>query len=178
MQGFAESRRDLAYREQLLKVLSWGAAALMFLFLVVLIPAVASSMRADKLQDLFVAAQGEVAQELQLREELTEVNALLEALNAELTSRPDYRRVLNLLASTTSDSTYLNLLALQGDSLSVTGFGDDASVFMQTLSGQPWLREVSAPSAFQRDPRSGKERFSIDAVITPAADQEGSADED
>ena len=71
-----------------------------------------------------------------------------------------------------------NLLTLQGDSLSVTGFGDDASVFMQTLSRQPWLREVSAPSAFQRDRRSGKERFSIDAVISPTADQEGSADED
>lgn len=164
-QGFGEPRRRVAYERRLYRWLGWGGAALAALSLLVLMPALASSLRAEKMQAMFDRVQQEVAGELRLREELAGANALLEEINAELTLRPDYRGVLEALARTTPDSTYVNLLNLEANEISISGFGEDASVFMQTLSGQPWLSAVTAPRAFQRDPRSGRERFTIDAVI-------------
>ena len=174
MQGFAEKRRDDSYRARLFRLLRHAGFALLVLLLAILIPALAASVRAEKMQAMFEAAREEVSQELQLREELAQANALLESVNAELRSRPDYRAVLESLARVTPDTTYVNQLSMEASEISISGFGEDASIFMQLLTGQPWLRAVTAPSAFQRDPRSGRERFTIDAVITMS--QEDRAD--
>ena len=83
----------------------------------------------------------------------------------------DYAPWLHRVAKITPDTAHLNRLALDGRRLTISGVSDNAADYQATLVSAEWVRNLSAPSAFTRDKRSGRERFTLTMTLVDGAEQ-------
>lgn len=167
--GYGEDSRAQAYRQSLLRILGVAATVFALVFATLAVPVIISSLRAANLESLLAEVRSEVREEMALRDELGEANALLESLGDIVAGEPPASMVLNRLARDTPDTVYLNRVEYEDSRLRISGFADDAAEYMQLLSEQAWLEDVTSPTAFQRDPRTGRERFTLDAGLRDRA---------
>ena len=63
---------------------------------------------------------------------------------------------------------YFNRLGLEGKTLTVSGFAKNAADYQSVLAEAGLFAEVAAPSAFTRDERVGRERFTLTMSFKPA----------
>lgn len=167
--GQSESQRDRAFYGGMRRVAVQAAAVVAIVLVIVAIPLGALAARASSVERTFTEVRSNVADEMELRERLGTQNELLATLRDVIADLPATREALGLLAAQAPDGVYLNQLDLDGRRLRLSGYATNAADYMQQLSSATWLEAVAAPTAFQRDPRIGRERFTIEAQINLAA---------
>ena len=161
LQGFAEVVRDAHYANRLrqlgLRVLSVVAGALCLLAL----PAWMLDTRAVQYQSQL----GEVTQRASAaaasRSQLDDYREKLAAVADLKGARIDYGIWLNVLSRQTPDSVYLNRLEFEEMALEVSGYAVNAAQYQSALAASPAFTEVEATSAFTRDARLNRERFTL-----------------
>ena len=159
--GFAEARRDGQYvntlRQMGLRVFGVVAGALCLLVL----PAWMLDTRADQ----YRSQLGEVTQRAgaaaESRSQLDDYRDKLAVVIDLQGSRIDYGIWLNILSQQTPDSVYLNRLEFDGMALEVSGYAVNAAQYQSALAASPAFTEVEASSAFTRDTRLNRERFTL-----------------
>lgn len=159
--GFAEARRDTQYVKTLrqigLRVLGVVVAALCLLAL----PAWMLDIRADQYQSQL----GEVTQRASAaaasRSQLDDYRDKLAAVADLKRARIDYGIWLNVLSQQTPDSVYLNRLEFEEMALEVSGYAVNAAQYQSALATSSAFTEVEATSAFTRDARLNRERFTL-----------------
>jgi len=82
----------------------------------------------------------------------------------------DYRPWLHRVAALTPDSIYLNRFSFDERSLTISGLAENAAEFQSQLVNSALFSELSAPSAFTRDDRAGRERFTMTMKVPMDAD--------
>ena len=161
LEGFAEARRNAQYvntlRQLGLRMVAVVAGALCLLAL----PAWMLDTRADQYQSQL----GEVTQRANgaaaSRSRLDDYRDKLDELIDMKESRIDYGIWLNVLSQQTPDSVYLNRLEFEEMSLEVSGYAVNAAQYQSALAASPAFTEVEATSAFTRDTRFNRERFTL-----------------
>jgi general secretion pathway protein L len=83
-------------------------------------------------------------------------------------STPTTAGVLNEVSERLPDDTWLIQLRVRGDQLTLSGFSPAAASLIAGLENSPMLSEVRFGSPVTVDPRVGRERFNLSAVVTAA----------
>jgi general secretion pathway protein L len=149
------------------KRLRFGLAAL-----AVVMALVAAYLSLDKKLRTFAAYEAQLAESRaaaleadQMKNRLTDRAVLDRFLVDRRSSIPPATVVLAELTKRLPDDTWLVQLRWQGDTLAVAGFSPTAAGLIAALEGSPLLSEVRFGSPVTADPRSGRERFNISAVV-------------
>ena len=175
--GFAETGRDAQYMNTLrqlgLRVLGVVVGALCLLAL----PAWMLDTRADQYQSQLVEVTQRAGAAAASRSRLDDYRDKLGAVIGLQDSRVDYGIWLNVLSQQTPDSVYLNRLEFEDTALEVSGYAVNAAQYQSALAASPAFTEVEATSAFTRDARLNRERFTLrlqlGALDASEADLEG-----
>ncbi|KRA17762.1 MULTISPECIES: PilN domain-containing protein [unclassified Lysobacter] len=110
-----------------------------------------------------VAARNAAAQRQELIG-LIEGQAFLDRTRAE---RPSTIELIDELSKRLPDSTYLEKLAIEDNSLLLIGLSREASSLIARLQGTQLWRSPALTGAVQPDPTSGRDRFTLTAEIGP-----------
>jgi general secretion pathway protein L len=159
--GFAEAGRDSQYLNTLrrlgLRVAGVAAGALCLLAL----PAWMLDTRADQYQSQLGEVTQRAGAAAASRSQLDDYRDKLDAVIDQQKSRIDYGIWLNVLSQQTPDSVYLNRLEFEEMALEVSGYAVNAAQYQSALAASPAFTEVEATSAFTRDTRLNRERFTL-----------------
>lgn len=98
--------------------------------------------------------------------DLTEGQAFLERTRAE---RPTALEVIDELTRRLPDTTYLEKLAIEDNSIMMIGLSREAPSLIQRLQGSPLWRAPALTGALIPDPASGRDRFTLTAELGPAS---------
>jgi hypothetical protein len=110
--------------------------------------------------------RGEASEAAQHRQELELGRTRLSTIQAAIGERPNYQYWLNHIAASAPDTVYFDRLSFDGSSVVVSGYSNNASVYLRMLTEEPGYTDVAALSAFARDRNNGLERFSIQWRVT------------
>lgn len=146
------------------------AAAALGVLLLLSAPAMWISQTDVQLESLLAEARTRSAAAVDSRDRLIAMNEKKARAMEYFDQYVDYRPWLHRLAELTPDSIYLNRLAFDGRSLTISGMALNAAEFQGKLVNTGLFSELSAPSAFVRDERVGRERFTL--LMNVPADQE------
>lgn len=160
-QGFGEMSRDAAYRQRLIRGAVWGGLLVLGVYVVLAIPAAALKMRAGQLQELAVATELTAGVATESRNRLTLLEEKLAEAGGYFDERLHYQEWLHKVAELTPDSVYLTRLSLDEGRLTITGLADNAAEYQTLLASANIVSELFAPTAFTRDSRAQKERFTL-----------------
>lgn len=169
MQGFGEIQRQQAYPR---RVAAFGARLgllVLGLILIATVPAVVRDMQAERMEQYLQEVQNEASEAQALREQLVSGNDKVRALQSLMNAQADYHFILDSLSSA-PESIYLGSFEADGPRVRIAGWAENATGFMEALVNHPDLLDVSSPSAFSRNDRSGLERFVLDLVLPAAGD--------
>ncbi|MDB2644860.1 hypothetical protein N9Y37_10440 [Luminiphilus sp.] len=164
--GFGGQTRRAAYHGKLTQLVSlWGAVwtALMAGLMVI---ALATSLRADRLDAMFQQVRIEASEAAQHRQELELGRIRLGAIQTAIIERPNYQYWLNHIAASAPDTVYFDRLSFDGSAVVVNGYSNNASIYLRMLTEESGYTDVLALSAFARDRSNGLERFSIQWRVT------------
>jgi Tfp pilus assembly protein PilN len=128
--------------------------------------AFATSLRADRLDEVFQQVRVDASDAAQQRQELELGRSRLGAIQDAIVQRPNYQYWLNHIAASAPDTVYFDKLNFDGRSVVVSGYSNNASVYLRMLTEEPGYTDVAALSAFARDRNNGLERFSIQWRVT------------
>jgi hypothetical protein len=128
--------------------------------------ALVTSLRADRLNAGFQQVRVDAAEAASRRQELELGRTRLGAIQAAIVERPNYQYWLNHIAASAPDTVYFDRLNFDGSEVVVSGYSNNASVYLRMLTEQPGYTDVAALSAFARDQNNGLERFSIQWRVT------------
>ena len=159
--GFGEALRKSEY----VATLSRSAAkiALLALAVVALVwwPAGALSIKERQLKDMLKETELRAGTATAARTSLIDMEDRLTVASEFYADRLLYDRWLDEVATLTPDSAYLTSMSFDKDRLTISGQAANAAALQTTLASADLLDEVTAPSAFTRDRRTGKERFTL-----------------
>ncbi|HEY5850027.1 MAG TPA: PilN domain-containing protein [Lysobacter sp.] len=96
--------------------------------------------------------------------ELTEGQAFLDLTRAQ---RPTALEVIDELTRRLPDSTYLEKLAIEENTITMIGLSREAPSLIQRLQGSPLWRAPALTGALMPDPASGRDRFTLTAELGP-----------
>ena len=161
LSGGEPSTRHTLYRGRLRNAGLLGLFITALICLSLLMPASATKMRAGQMSDLLAASNADARDAVVVRDRLQEQRQRFRLVNEALEGRPSYHFWLNHIAAATPDSVYFASIAIEGTGVTVTGYADNAAAYLSQLTEQGQYSNVSAASAFVRDPRSGLERLTI-----------------
>lgn len=82
-------------------------------------------------------------------------------------ARPSTVQIIDELSRRMPDSTYLEKLAIEDESLLMIGLSREASSLIGKLQGTPLWRSPALTGAVQPDPATGRDRFTLTAEIGP-----------
>lgn len=122
---------------------------------------------ADQLQQTISSHAQEAREVAAQRQELVgliEGQAFLDRTRAE---RPSTVELIDELSKRLPDSTYLEKLAIEDNSLLVMGLSREASSLIARMQGTPLWRTPALTGAVQPDPTTGRDRFTLTAEIGP-----------
>ena len=166
--GFGEALRKAEY----VATLSRSAAKMALLALAVAAivwwPAGALSIKERQLREMLVETELRVGTATAARNSLIDMEDRLTAASEFYAERLLYDRWLDEVATLTPDSAYLTVMSFNKDRLTISGQADNAAALQTTLASVGVLSEVTAPSAFSRDNRTGKERFTLTMRLVTA----------
>jgi general secretion pathway protein L len=90
--------------------------------------------------------------------------------------QPTMLELLNDLTARVPDSTALEKLTVSDGSITLIGQSQQASALVGQLQGSPLIRRPTLTGSVQTDPRTGKERFTLTAVVA-GSDKEREAND-
>jgi hypothetical protein len=138
----------------------------MFVMVGLMAIAFATSLRADRLDAAFQQVRVEAADAASRRQELELGRTRLGAIQEAIAERPNYQYWLNHIAASAPDTVYFDVLNFDDSDVVVSGYSNNASVYLRMLTEEPGYTDVAALSAFARDRTNGLERFSIQWRVT------------
>ena len=121
------------------------------------------------------AAQAEAREARKLHGAL---DASVRAANFLARQRASQPTVLEVLADLTRrlpDDTWLEKIAINGGDVVLIGQSDRASALVVLLQGSTLIHKPTLAGSVQSDPRTGKERFTLTAVIAGSAAEKEAA---
>ena len=154
-------------RSLVLSVLLGAAGTLLLLA----VPTVWLTQTATQYDDLLVDTQRRVAPVVEMREQMMSLQDKKRVAAEYFAGTQHYAPWLHKLASLTPDSAHLNRLSLQARTLTISGMADNAADYQATLASAGVFAELRAPSAFTRDRRSNRERFTLSMTLQAEAFQ-------
>ena len=161
IEGFGGRVRDMIYLNLLAKQTKKITLCLIAISLLLLLPGAMLVARAGQLQDVLAVTEREAYGATSTRNALVLREDQVRVAREFFANRSLYDRWLNSLADITPDSVYLTRLQLEGDRLTISGMAVNAAEYQTVLAASGPVLELSAPSAFTRDQRSGLERFTL-----------------
>lgn len=164
--GYGDGERRAAYLLRLLHASAQIAAVWVSFMIAIMLLAGATAFRADRLDVTFQQVRSDAAAAATQRESLQLGRTRLSAIESALTERPHYQYWLNHIAASAPDTVYLDRLNFNGKEVTVSGYSNNASVYLRMLTEEPGYTDVTALSAFARDRNNGLERFSIQWRVT------------
>ena len=165
--SYVDPAREVLYLRRLRKTASLVAIAAVLMCFVLALPVVSSAYRAERLNDHNELIRDEAAVIDRSIEKLHRQRAALDLILEDFESRPDYSARLESVAGTAPDGTFLEAMKISNSEIEVTGYSTNAAEYMRLLTEQDQYTNVSARSAFLREPRTGLERFTIDWAFVP-----------
>ena len=159
--GFGESNRAQNYLLTLTSMAKRIALIGLGMLMLISLPAVMLSIRAEQLQEILTATEIEAGEATAARNGLVEAEDRLSAAKGYFVNRMQYDDWLDRIASLTPDSVYFTRLGFDNDRLTVSGMALNAAEYQTILAESNAVADLIAPSAFTRDSRTGKERFTL-----------------
>ena len=101
------------------------------------------------------------------RQALASIVAGQAFLDRSRAARPTTVEVLDELTRLLPDGTWLEKVAIEDDRLVLIGLSSEASALVSRLEPSPLWRSPALSGALQPDPRTGRDRFSLVAELTP-----------
>lgn len=166
--GFGEAVR--ARRAAFGRLLAW-AMLLLTLFLAVAIvvtPTVQLHLRAMQAASAYQALQQRAGPAVAQRDELLRGREDLANLQEVMNDHIEPLLAIDMLTQLIPDDTWLQRVQAQGNRFTLTGQTPNAAALMNTLSSNPGLREVRAPSPATRGAGTNRENFVVEFIVTPA----------
>lgn len=139
------------------------------LLLALLLPSAAAHWRGQHLQSRLAEAQHEAAQTLALAREVASRRAGLSPLDIERASHPSVSLLLADLTRALPDGAYLDGLAIDGQSVSLSGYASSAAALIPALAQSGRFSDVHFTGGVTREPERGLERFQISALYGGAS---------
>ena len=164
--GFGGQKRRAAYHGKLSRLAGLCAAVWMSGMVGLMVIAFATSLRADRLDAAFQQVRVDAADAAKRRQELELGRTRLGVIQETIVERPNYQYWLNHIAASAPDTVYFDRLNFDGSQVVVSGYSNNASVYLRMLTEEPGYTDVAALSAFARDRNNGLERFSIQWRVT------------
>lgn len=134
---------------------------LLLLLLALLLPGAASYWRGAHLQTRLAEARGEAAKTLTLSREVASRRAGLSPLDIERAARPSVSLLLADLTRALPDGAYLDALAVDGQSVSLSGYAVSAAALIPALAQSGRFTDAHFTGGVIREPERGLERFQI-----------------
>lgn len=117
-----------------------------------------------------IAAQAEAGRRAATqRQQLNDLVAGQAFLDNARAARPTAVEVIDELARRLPDGTYLEKLSIEDERLMLIGLSNEAAALVERLQGTPLWRSPALAGALQPDPGSGRDRFTLIAVLGPQA---------
>ena len=164
--GYGGSERRSAYLRRLAHASGLIAALWVSFMVAITLLASATALRADRLDATFQQVRSDAAAAATQREALQLGRTRLSAIESAIGERPNYQYWLNHIAASAPDTVYLDRLNFDGKEVTVSGYSNNAAVYLRMLTEEPGYTDVTALSAFARDRNNGLERFSIQWRVT------------
>ena len=164
--GFGGQTRRSAYHGKLQRLVGLWSGVWIMLMVALMVMALATSLRADRLDAVFQQVRVDASEAAKHRQELELGRTRLGAIQDAIVGRPNYQYWLNHIAASAPDTVYFDKLSFDGSSVVVSGYSNNASVYLRMLTEEPGYTDVAALSAFARDRNNGLERFSIQWRVT------------
>ncbi len=171
IEGYQSAVRVGHYKERLRRVTGSIGLGLVAVTLLLAMPAIWLAQTAGQTEALLIATQQRVAPVVSTRERLVTLQSQQAEADTFFSDLIDYAPWLHRVASVTPDTAHFNRLSLDGRRLTISGVSDNAADYQATLVASDWVQNLSAPSAFTRDKRSGRERFTLTMTLTDGAQQ-------
>lgn len=125
--------------------------------------------RSDNIEQQREQMQLQARQVSQLRGQLDDAIVGANFLVEKKHRRRMVVEVLNELSSRLTDATYVERLTIRDGAIELHGQSDSPSQVIGLLSESAVFSGPSLEGAVQRDPRTGKDRFRLEAEITPGS---------
>jgi general secretion pathway protein L len=164
--GFGGQARRSAYHGKLKQLVGLWSGVWTVLMVALMAVAFATSLRADRLDAVFQQVRVDASEAAQHRQKLELGRTRLDAIQEAIGERPNYQYWLNHIAASAPDTVYFDKLNFDGRTVVVSGYSNNASVYLRMLTEEPGYTDVAALSAFARDRNNGLERFSIQWRVT------------
>lgn len=161
LEGFGGGARRQVYYQQLYKHGRKLALVTLALCLLLALPAAILGARSKQLQNVLLDTESQARAAASVRTEMVELEDKVLVARQYFADRNVYDTWLNAIAAVTPDSVYLTRLGLQGDRLTISGMAENAAEYQTKLASSGLFVDLSAPAAFTRDARAGKERFTL-----------------
>ena len=161
LEGFGERTRSARYHANLRGFAIRTGAAVIGTVMILSLPALWMAQHAGQLVELKSATQARVGSVVAVREELVKSQELNAAARSFFDPYVDYGPWLHELSAMTPDQVYFQRLGLDGITLTVSGLAENAADYQSILAEAGLFNELVAPSAFTRDDRAGRERFTL-----------------
>ncbi len=161
LQGFGEAARANRYYTNLQRFAVRTAAAVAAIAMILSFPALWMSQYAEQLAELRSETQARVGSVVAVREQLVRSQELNVAARSFFDAYVDYGPWLHRVSELTPDQVHFQRLGLDGPTLTVSGLAENAADYQRILAEAGMFSELVAPSAFTRDERAGRERFTL-----------------
>ncbi|MFK3647078.1 PilN domain-containing protein [Lysobacter enzymogenes] len=119
------------------------------------------------LQQAIAANANAARQAASQRQELVDLIEGQAFLDRTRAARPSTVQIIDELSRRMPDTTYLEKLAIEDESLLMIGLSREASSLIGKLQGTPLWRSPALTGAVQPDPATGRDRFTLTAEIGP-----------
>jgi len=166
--GFGEALRKTEYIATLSRYVAKMVLLALAVAALVWWPAGALSIKEGQLKEMLVETELRAGTATAARNSLIDMEDRLTAAFEFYSERLLYDRWLDEVATLTPDSAYLTAMSFNKDRLTFSGQAGNAAALQTTLASVDILNEVTAPSAFTRDNRTGKERFTLTMRLVTA----------
>lgn len=161
LEGFGDGARRALYHQRLFGMGRQLALVTLAACLLSAMPAALLAARSDQLSGVLELTELDARAAASARAEMVALEDKVLAAREFFSDRVLYDAWLNTVAELTPDSVYLTRLGLQGDRLTISGMAVNAAEYQTTLASSGLVDDLSAPSAFTRDARTGRERFTL-----------------
>lgn len=163
--GYGEARRRAHERWMARAVWALLTVTLALAGALAVTPTLQLRARALDAADAYAALAKRAGPTLGQREELVRRSTQLQELNALVTESAQPLQVLETLTKALPDDTWIQMLQLQGNKVTLTGQAPNAATLMRELGALPGVRDVKAPSAAIKPQGAPKEVFTIEFTV-------------
>ena len=161
LKGFGEGQRLQKYKKKLKTLALRGAAALLGLVALLSMPAVWLSQSAEKMRAYQQGIEQQTEAVVRVRDKLFTRQEKIDRAENFFSGYISYRPWLHTVAELTPDSVFFNRMSFDRGELTVSGLAVNAADYQTALATSGRVASVAAPTAFTRDVRAGKERFTL-----------------